>query len=463
MLLCIKCGEKVLSINTKCPRCFSTGTLIQVPGEQKLLPDLSVEKSREKIPTGSEGFDQILDGGMKPGNIIVLYAQPGLGKTTKISQVAAYQVARGYTVSYFTGEEEYTQVNERAARLGISDKQPNLFFDYNIRELISEANRSKPDIMIIDSIQALLGSKSNPLSLKDQVSNMDKIKNITKKLSMATLVICHVRKDMNFAGPKAYEHYSDVFIEASMGNNGEIIFRNPHKNRQGPTGRRAVFRMTEQGVIDIDEKETGYFLRHKDTAITGLAAFMTEIRNDVTADEITVVEISNEPQDDEKSGSEAKKCPLVLDGGTRTHSEFLSAIIQMHFGDLDSKYIVRASMSDRIKKTADLAVIMAIMSKVFQIPIPREAVFIASVDASGRLLQVSNMNLLVSRAEKQGYTKVYGPMPIGSQKADWEAADTVKDVWDMVTQPKPEVEFLGNKQFARNSTINSEKGAGDEG
>ena len=389
-----------------------------MPQTQKELPEPVAKKKMEKISTGSIGKDRLLGGGMARGCVHFKIADSGTGKTTDAFQMGAFQQKHGHKVFFFTGEEPLEQINERVERLGITEFQPKVFYDKTLLEIKEIVRNNPPDVMIVDSLQTLT-SPHMRLSSKDaQTSAMLQLKNLSEAYNIATWVIGHTNKNLKFASSQALKHFCTVLIEAHRGINGEVILSTPEKNRLGPTGQRAVFRMTEKGLVEKDELETGYILRHATPSVIGVAAFIVKVRHELTADEITV--------------TTHEKDALLLVGGSNNHAMFLSTVIQTHFHGFQPNFVARANLSERLTKNSDLAVIVAMLSFFHRKPIPRDTAFIASVDGSGRLLPTPDMDAMVQRAKEQGYSRVFGAVPIGSQAATWETADTVKEVWQML-------------------------------
>jgi len=418
MQKCAKCGVLATSPAIKCPRCFSTGTLVAYDPVQKSLPESQEAKESKRYATGFENLDHLLNGGMVTGCIHFLATAPGIGKTTMLSQIAAYQQKQGRKVYYFTGEEAPNVVTERARRLGILQFQPELFFGKDFRELCEIIRKMPPDIIILDSLQALFNSQTHNLTREAIASVMLQMRKLTEKYSLCTWIIGQVRKDLKFLGPQALSHYSDVMMEAHKGINDEVILTTPDKNRFGSIGNRAVFRMTEAGLQEKNEVETGFILRHNNSSTLGLGTFVAETLYGFTVDEVTTIE------------NDKKK--LILVGGASAHAELLINIIQFYFHDFQPFYTVRANLSEKITKSADLAIVMALLSQYYNKPLPRDSVFIASLDASGRLLQVPNVSEMVKRAKAQGYNRIFGALPVGSQVATWETAGTIMDVWEKI-------------------------------
>ena len=204
-------------------------------------------------------------------------------------------------------------------------------------------------------------------------------------------------KDNSFSGPQALAHYTDVKIDGERGRNDEVIFSTSTKNRLGPTGLRAVFRMTEKGLCEKEEPETGYILRHLLPVTIGLAPFVTPTKHGLTVDEITVAKSQN--------------AKLILVGGAGSHAAFIAKIIQDQFPDFQTTFIVNANFTDKIGKAAELAIAIALLSAFYQKPIPRDIAFASSLDAFGRLLPLPDMGPSVKRANDQGYTRVIWRAP----------------------------------------------------
>jgi len=314
---CKKCGNISASPSIKCSRCFASHSQEQIIHERKELPAPVSEANRKRFSTGFKNVDLLLDEGMETGRVIFVTASQGIGKSTFVSQISAHQIKNLLKVYLFTGEETASQIVKRAMRLGIQDLQPVIFYDKDITQLCEIVQANPPDILLVDSIQALLSSLGQRLTNNELASIMLRIRKITTSFNIATWVIGHLRKDGKYAGPATLAFMCDVHIEAKKGNNGEVIFTTPEKNRLGATGNRAVFRMTQQGLVEKDEIETGYFLRYSLPAIKGLASFVSKFSNEFSTDELTITKTSKEG--------------LFVNGINSKHALFLTTVIKEHF------------------------------------------------------------------------------------------------------------------------------------
>lgn len=415
MFKCKKCGNFSISPSIKCSHCFTPGTLELTINPQKMLPKLASEKEFTTISTGFNNVDNLIGGGARTSSIKFMAASPGVEKSTFCFQLSAYQKMTGKKIYYFTREETNELIKARAERIGISDFLLQIFFNKDIREISDIVRCDPPNVLIIDSIQSTIGSNEYRLSTIALSTVMLQLRKITNMYGISTWIIGQVNKDLKFSGPQSLSHYCDVFIEVKKGLNSEVVFSTPEKNRFGATDKRAIFRMTEKGLIEKSEEETGYILRHSLPSIIGVSAFVLKTANDFTTDEITV--------------TTNQKNKNVLVGSSNNHAVFLTTIINQYFEDFEPGFIVRANQADKIPKYADLAILIGILSVFYKKPIPRTMAFIASIDGSGRLLPTPEMDSMVKRAKVQGYSCVFGASPIGSQTASWEIADSISNVW----------------------------------
>jgi DNA repair protein RadA/Sms len=419
-LKCKKCGFIVDTPYVKCPKCFSSGTMELISSIQVLLPEPIAVFKKEyiKLDIGFSNINKFYGEAIPKGNLSFIVGDSGIGKSTFEFQIGAYLQSKGFRVFWFTGEETPDLVTARAERIGIISNLLKMFFNKDLREFLEIVRIEQPDVVIIDSIQALAGSQIRGLSNEALKSAMLQIRKMTYAYGITTFVIGQVNKDLTFSGPKALSHYCDIMFEAKRGNNDEVIITTPTKNRFGPTNLRAIFRMTDKGLIEIDEQETSPISRHIKPSAIGIAAFITKMQNGLTADEVTIT--SNE------------KDKLLLVGGANNHAAFLTTVIQHYFEDFQPTCIARANLSEKLNKSADLAIVVAVLSFFYKKPVPQDMAFISSVDGTGRLLPTPDMAMMVNRAKEQGYIKIFGAMPIGSQITTWETADNIQEVWKQI-------------------------------
>ncbi|MDR3060045.1 MAG: hypothetical protein LBU84_18140 [Prevotella sp.] len=318
---------------------------------------------------------------------------------------------------YFSGEETEAALQEKGFRFNIHGKMPRIYINKDINEAATIIREGHPNLVIIDSIQTLVGEKTYRPTYEVQAHISLMIKKLSKECGCAIIAIGQVNKDDHYSGPQAIAHNLDVVMEMKRGINEEIIVSTPRKNRFAPTGNRAVFRMTKSGLLQKDEIETGFRLRHTGDNAIGIANFVTEDINGYTVDEITITK-----------DTESMYPKLKLDRGSNIRASFLVSVAKKYF-DFEPEYIARAILTEDLNRSSDLACIIAMLSSFYRKVIPLDTVFIASIDANGVLVPLANMEQRTKRAFDQGYNRVIGPKPSGSQVATWDVAENIVDVW----------------------------------
>jgi DNA repair protein RadA/Sms len=425
MLRCKNCGYQTPTYSRECPSCFSVQTLEAVKSlpppkqgrenSQGTTPDHNVEI----FSSGFTGLDSLLGGGLQTSSIILCSARYGTAKTTMAIQISSYLVKNGRTVLFFSGEETHASICKKAGRLGLGEKMPELFFGKTISEISGIIRETRPFAVFIDSVQTTsVGNMSRVTNAQQDRISMA-MRNIADDYGCVVWENCQNRKDFGYLGPTGLAHNADVHLELRRGINDEIIASTPTKNRLGPTGNRAVFRMTANGLVEKSENETGFLLRHQVDAAYGIAAFVTETQGDYSVDEITVT-----------LNTVSEKSGITIEGWAKSQTEFLASVMQKHFKVLDLDCIARANLTEKPSRSMDLAAVMAVLSYYYKRPIPFSTVFLASFDAEGTLLPLLDMAQRAKRAYAQGYTHIFGPVAIGSQKAEWTESVKIRDVWD---------------------------------
>jgi DNA repair protein RadA/Sms len=415
MIKCEKCGRLSSIYQGKCPHCLTEGSLKKEPvAINYSSPDSNNLGAKEIYKTGFAGLNELLGGGLAPGRGYFLHGRPGIGKTSLLLQIlATFQESQKMKTVFFSNEETKTTIAEKNAKLGTDCTGIDFRFDNILSEIAAYIREKKPGLIILDSFQTVTSSHQS------QVEGAKLIKRLCNLYNCAFIVVGHETKGENFAGAREIEHDLDVVIEMAQGQNGEIILKTPHKNRTAGTGKRLILRMTSRGLVEKAGIETGFLLRHQETEAIGIAAFCTEIGGDLTVDEITVTtdRVSVKPK-------------LSLVGAPPKQAEYLASVIMASFKDFLPAYIAKANRPAKLPQSSDLACVIATLSVFYKKPIPLDTVFMASLDASGKLLPAAgDMERMADRAVEQGYKRIIGPKAIGSQVANWEEADCLIDVW----------------------------------
>jgi len=261
--VCENCGAKQVKWMGKCPQCGTWSSLVEE--EEIKLPKHVSNKDFEKFPLDKDfieenmrissnlkEFDRVLGGGLVKGEVILLTGNPGIGKSTLLLQVSE-EYAKYGEVFYISGEESINQIKYRAQRLGVKSPNISLINETDIEILEKNIKKSKPSLVVIDSIQTIYSSlqDSVPGTVTQIRESTLKIIDMAKSLEIPFFIVGHITKDGKVAGPKLLEHMVDCVLqfEGEEGNYYRIL--RGLKNRFGSTNEIAVFNMENDGMKEV--------------------------------------------------------------------------------------------------------------------------------------------------------------------------------------------------------------------
>lgn len=256
----------------RCPRCLGLYTPEKIGGEKKAqratLASLANLKDPPRFSTGFAGFDQVLGGGLVPGMAVLISGQPGLGKSTVLLQVAGNVGASGKKVVYASGEQTVNDVGIIAKRVGAANEHVDVLgLEGDIYKITEECEQVGAKLLVLDSIQTAHASDA-----KGDEGSAEQVKAVAnyltwwcKKRSCATIVVAHINKDGDLAGPKAAEHLVDTVLELDPAREyledgsvkpgtESIVSLKSGKNRYGASEVTAYFRMTGEGLRPVKKK-----------------------------------------------------------------------------------------------------------------------------------------------------------------------------------------------------------------
>ena len=269
--VCEECGYQALKWLGRCPECGVFNTMIEEVSFKKPqnnsaafrvldnaknspTPITQIDTAAtERMTTGVKEFDRVLGGGIVSGALILVGGDPGIGKSTLLLQVAL-KIARGNgRILYVTGEESLAQIKLRAERLGPTHGNLLVFTETNLEDILLKAAEKKPDLLIIDSIQTIYSqdSPSAAGSVTQVRHSTAALLRFAKESGVATVIIGHVTKDGNIAGPKLLEHMVDVVLYFEGERNYAFRVLRAMKNRFGSTNDSGIFSMEENGLVEV--------------------------------------------------------------------------------------------------------------------------------------------------------------------------------------------------------------------
>ena len=409
VFVCSNCGNESPKWLGKCPACNSWNTFYEekivtskvsgekkaVSAEVKKLNSVEIEKySRYK--TGYEELDRVLGGGLVQGSLVLLGGEPGIGKSTLIWQICDKIKVNG-SVLYISGEESATQIKMRADRLNINNENILFLGETCIETIENTLESVKPDFIIIDSIQtmyseqlqAAAGSVSQVREITARIMQMCKRKNIT------TILIGHVTKDGNIAGPRVLEHMVDtvLYLEGERYFSYRIL--RGVKNRFGSTNEVGLFEMREEGLCEI-ENPSEILISERDGNPSG-----SVIVASLEGTRPMLVEI------------QALLAPTAFGMPRRTgigvdynRMALLMAVLEKRAGLHISNYDAYINVVSGIKidePAVDLGIALAIASNFKNVPLPKDLVVVGEIGLTGEIRSVNSLEKRVKEAEKMGF------------------------------------------------------------
>lgn len=359
----------------------------------------------ERLSSGIAEFDLVAGGGLVPGSAVLLGGDPGIGKSTLLLQVTAALAGKsGGRLVYISGEEGLDQIRLRARRLGLQQAQMELATSCNLESITAALDQpDAPDLVVIDSIQTLYHPdiESAPGTVLQVRASAQILIELAKRRSLVLLLVGHVNKEGQIAGPKVLEHMVDCVLhfEGERGQAYRIL--RTLKNRYGNTEEIGVFEMGEAGLQPV-ENPSSLFLAERRKGLAGSVVFAG-----VEGTRPLLVEV------------QALVAPSTLAMPRRTAVGWDSGRLAMILAVLETRLSARFSQREvylnvaggfRINEpAADLAVALALLSAMANKPVPDQAVFFGEVGLLGEVRGVGRVGLRLKEAGKLGFRQAYGP------------------------------------------------------
>lgn len=410
---CTNCNAEYLKWSGRCSSCGEWDSLVEIVDEKenknlgkrkfevKKIGDYSKEnKGIERIASGFSEFDRVLGGGIVKGSISLIAGEPGVGKSTLLSQIAI-NISQKEKVIYISGEESGTQIYSRIKRLSNNKPYNQLLASEeinieNIEELVSE---EKPALIIVDSIQSLSSS-----SVRSYAGSIGQVRvcgamltRIAKQRSVAVLVIGQINKDGNVAGPKVLEHIVDTVIYFEGGEHSQFRVVRAAKNRFGATDEIGVFEMTSEGLLEIKNPSKA-FLSEDDWGIGSAVGVMMK-GSRVVFVEVQALVVQR--------GSEVGPLRRVANGIKKPRLDMLCAVLSrrggVYLGDSDV-FINIVGGIEVDDPSLDLAVCAAIKAAVGDKKLDNSVVYYGEVGLTGNVRKGISEKSISKEAKRLGYT-----------------------------------------------------------
>ncbi|HVH02754.1 MAG TPA: DNA repair protein RadA, partial [Amaricoccus sp.] len=384
-------------------------TLGPARGRRIVLGDLATEEPQPpRALSGIAEFDRVLGGGLVPASAILVGGDPGIGKSTLLLQAAAAFAARGTPAVYISGEEAAAQIRMRARRLGLADAPLRLGTETGLRDILATLDAERPALAVLDSIQTLWSDAidSAPGSVAQVRATVHELVGFAKRRGTAVILVGHVTKDGQIAGPRVVEHMVDtvLYFEGERGHQFRIL--RAVKNRFGPADEIGVFEMTGRGLAEV-ANPSALFLSERDTEVSGSAVFAGVEGTRPILAEIQALVAPAAP------GS-ARRTVVGWDAGRLA---MLLAVLEARAGVGFAGSDVYLNVAGGLRITepaADLAVAAALVSARQDMPLPRDAVFFGEVSLSGALRPTVQADARLREAARLGFASAHAPLRPGT-------------------------------------------------
>jgi DNA repair protein RadA/Sms len=364
-----------------------------------------------RIQSGIGEFDRVLGGGLVHGSVVLLGGEPGIGKSTLLIQAVAALGRAGHRVVYISGEEAPAQVRMRAERLGLSDAPVELGAETNVEDILATlATGTAPRVVVIDSIQTMWTSavESAPGTVTQVRASAQALIRFAKSSGAAVVLVGHVTKDGQIAGPRVVEHMVDAVLsfEGEQGHAFRIL--RAQKNRFGPTDEIGVFSMTGRGLEDV-ANPSALFLSSRDVAAPGIAVFagIEGTRPILVEIQALVAPSSLGTPRRAVVGWDSNRLSMVL------------AVLEAHAGLRLGNHDVYLNVAGGLRiqePAADIAVAAALVSSFANCVLPLDSVFFGEISLSGAVRPVAHTGLRLKEAARLGFSRATGPA--GSEKPE---------------------------------------------
>ncbi len=412
--VCNECGAKSAQWIGKCPSCGEWNTYEEERVEKKgntstkktfgtentptKIQDISYQKE-ERINLKNKELNRVLGGGLVNGSITLMGGEPGIGKSTLMLQVAVS--LEDTPVLYVSGEESEQQIKMRAERIGFTNKSCYILTETVVELIIEQIKKIKPKFVVIDSIQTLVSQQvdSSAGSITQIRETAQELQQYAKYFNIPVILIGHITKEGQLAGPKILEHIVDTVLQFEGDRNYDYRILRTIKNRFGAAAELGIFEMQSNGLKEVTDPSDILISQYEknlsgvaiSATIEGIRPMLLEIQALVSSS------VYGNPQRS-TTGFDVRRLNMLL------------AVLEKRNGFRLSAKDVFLNIAGGIKSNdpgIDLAVIAAILSSNEDIPIDNKVCFAAEVGLSGEIRGVNRITQRILEADKLGFNKIF--------------------------------------------------------
>src|SRR5580692_11197496 len=418
LFVCQNCGAITQRWQGKCEACGEWNTIVEEAvaagiaasrnrsaGRAFPLEDLTgASRAEQRVVTGVGELDRVTGGGLVAGSVALIGGEPGIGKSTLLIQACASLARKGGRVVYISGEESTAQVRLRAARLGLSDAEVQLAAQTGVEDIVATlGSGDRPKLVVIDSIQTMWSEaiESAPGTVSQVRGSAQALIRFAKLSGAAIILVGHVTKDGQIAGPRVVEHMVDAVLSFEGEGSQQFRILRAVKNRFGPTDEIGVFEMTGLGLREVSNPSE-LFLSERDLGSPGTAVFAG-----IEGTRPVLVEL------------QALVAPTSLGtprravvGWDPSRLSMVLAVLEAHCGVKLSGHDVYLNVAGGLRiqePAADVAAAAALVSSLVNAPLPTDAVYFGEISLSGAVRPVAQTSARLKEAAKLGFGRAVLP------------------------------------------------------
>ncbi len=412
--VCQACGAAQAKWAGRCEDCGEWNTIVEEapsptppkglgPGKGRALDFVALDRQAEpepRTPCGIAEFDRVCGGGLVPGSSLLIGGDPGIGKSTLLLQVAAALARGGTSCAYISGEEASDQIRLRAGRLGVQDAPLRITTGTSVRDILATLETvDAPRVIVIDSIQTMFldSLDSAPGTVAQVRASAQELIRIAKPRGQVVMLVGHVTKEGQIAGPKVLEHMVDTVLYFEGERSHQFRILRAVKNRFGPSDEIGVFDMTDAGLMEVPNPSR-LFLGHRAHEVSGAAVFAGIEGTRPLLVEIQALVAPSPLATPRRAvvGWEASRLAMVM------------AVLEARCGLAMSAKDIYLNVAGGLRITepaADLAVAAALVSSLTGVPVPPLSVVFGEVGLSGEVRAVRQAALRLKEAAKLGFSR----------------------------------------------------------
>lgn len=412
--ICQNCGAQSPKWVGKCPVCNEWNTFEEEIQETTkdsigrkikkqiskptLIKDITFSEQK-RIDTTNNEFNRVLGGGLVPGSLVLIGGEPGIGKSTLALQIAVN--LEKFKTLYVSGEESLQQIKLRAERISTQENNCLILSETLLENIILSFEETMPDIIVIDSIQTIYTerSESSPGSISQIRECTSEIMKYAKENSKPVILIGHINKEGNLAGPKVLEHIVDTVLQFEGDRNHVYRILRSTKNRFGSTSELGIFEMQADGLREVKNPSELLLSQYEEetsgvsvsATIEGIRPFLIEVQALVSTAAYGTPQRSS-------TGFDLRRLSMLL------------AVLEKRAGFKLSVKDVFLNIAGGIRvddPAIDLAVICSVLSSDLDLALPKDVCFAGEIGLSGEIRPVTRVEQRVAEAAKLGFKKIF--------------------------------------------------------